>query len=187
MAFTGTVTGISQAVNAPNTALGYSATANRGGAGYVARRNAAWENLDEPLVINFYADAAHDLATTGACIFIADDKAYEVVNASAAWTVAESSATTLNLKLERCQGTEAAASGDDLIAATGVDLKGTANTVSDITLITTSGINILADGDRLMVHFALDNATAQAPTELDGFCLTVKLVPVTVSTADDGI
>lgn len=185
MAFTGSVVGISQKQGSPNAALGYSATAHRGGAGYVARRGANWEVVDEPIVICFYADAAHDLAATGACIFIADDKSYKVVNVSAAWTVAENSAATLNLKLERCQGTEAAAAGDDLLAATAVNLKGTANTVADVTIITAADINVLADGDRLMVHFALDNASAQTPTELDGLCVTVKLVPVALSNAND--
>lgn len=184
MAFTGTMTAISKNIGGAHGGLFYSATANRGKPGYAARRSANWELIDEPLRVNYYVNKNAVLETTGACIFIADEKTWTVIDCEAAWTVADAS-TTLNLKLERCQGTESVTNGDDLLAATAIDVKATANTVYTGTIITTSAINVLADGDRLMVHFANDAATATVSVALDGFCVTVTLLPGAVSVATD--
>lgn len=56
------------------------------------------------------------------------------------------------IQIQRCQGTEAPGSGDDLI--TPLDLVGVTDTVQDATLTTTSAHLILAIGDRLVAEFA---------------------------------
>lgn len=105
-----------------------------------------------------------------------------VVGITESHTVAEATAVTAKAKVERAQGTEGATQGDDLLAASGagsIDAKGAANTKLTGTVIKTSGINVLAAGDRLLLHFALDNATAQATTEYRG-TVKVTLAPVTL-------
>lgn len=134
-----------------------------------------FKNHRELVTVGFqFNGATAPLAATGANFFTADGKSYAVSTIEAAWTVPESTAVTANLKVERCQGTEAAAAGDDLLAVTNLSVKGTANTVNVGTVLVAAGINVLAAGDRLVVHTALDNATAGITTELVG-SVTVKL------------
>lgn len=184
MAFTGVVSELGQALSSPNAALGHSTTAMQGGAAFVVRRSGNWEVIGEPVVITFHVNKNAVLETTGATLFVARGKSYKVVNVDCSWTVVDAS-TTINFKLERCQGTEAAAAGDDLLAATAVNVKATKDTVVSPSIITTSAIDVLASGDRLVAHFANDAASAIVSAALDGFVCTVKLVPVTVSTAND--
>lgn len=117
------------------------------------------------------------LATTGLDIFTAEVSRFQVVGVREVHAVAEAAAATLNFKLERCQGTEAAAAGDDLLAATAINMKGTANTVITPAIVTTGARDILEVGDRLKIHAALDNETANATTEYDGM-IEVILRPV---------
>lgn len=117
------------------------------------------------------------LATTGISFFTAKDKSYAVQSIEEIHTVAEAAAATANLKIERANGTEAVEAGDDLLAATDIDLKATVNTLQTGTVLTASGINVLAAGDRLLAHAALDDANAVATAEFVG-SVTVKLLGV---------
>lgn len=62
---------------------------------------------------------------------------------------AGSDGSAVTLSVERLQGTEALGSGDELLAATKIDLKGTADTVQTPTLTATTANLTLAAGDRL--------------------------------------
>lgn len=81
-------------------------------------------------------------------IFIAD-QIYTVTGARVVWGTAESTGD-MDVMLERLQGTEACAAGDDLFAAA-VDATGTANTVTSPSLTETPANLTLASGDRLCV------------------------------------
>lgn len=54
------------------------------------------------------------------------------------------------LAIERLQGTETSGNGDHVV--TGINLNGTANTVQEGTITTTSNIHIFAAGDRVGTH-----------------------------------
>jgi len=135
------------------------------------------EDNESDVLVTFHTTADEVLATTGVTLFTAIHSRMQVVGIEEVHGAAETSAATLNMKVERCQGTEAATGGDDLVTATGLDLKATANTTQTATVQTGSAIDILEVGDRLVMHGALDNATAQASTEYDG-CVTIRLRPV---------
>src|SRR6056297_89085 len=62
-------------------------------------------------------------------VFISDGD-YEVVGIKEVHATAESSAATLTLQVERLSETEAFTNGDDVLDS-GIDLKGTADTVVD--------------------------------------------------------
>ena len=160
--------------------VAYGSDKNHGYPCLLVRPNPRAKNykvVGEPVHVHVPINCA--LATTGIPVFTAIGKSYAVIAIEEVHTVAEATAATSNLKVERCQGTEAAAAGDDLLAATGIDLKGTKDTLQAGTVITTSDINVLADGNRLVVHAALDNATPEATTEYVG-CVSIHLVPVTM-------
>jgi len=55
---------------------------------------------------------------------------------------------TQTLSIERLQGTETSGNGDAVVNAT-IDLEGTANTVQEGTVVTTSDIHIFEAGDRV--------------------------------------
>jgi len=65
--------------------------------------------------------------------------------------VAGTDAGAVSATVTRCQGTEAPASGDDLLGTTKIDLKGTADTVQDPALTATTASLILSAGNRLAV------------------------------------
>lgn len=79
----------------------------------------------------------------------------------------DSSAVTATIK--RCQGTEAPTAGDDLLGATKIDLKGTANTLQTPALTATAENLVLAAGDRLSIDFT------GTLTSLAGGVITVEL------------
>ena len=108
-----------------------------------------------------------------------------VVGFECAWVAAETSATTCNAQLERLQGTEASTQGDALLAATAVNVKGAAQTVHEPDIVTTSGRNVLAAGDRLNLHFALDDGSAVTPNQLADFYGCVHVVPVELPEASN--
>ena len=74
-----------------------------------------------------------------------------VVDIKAIPIVAGSDGGAVSATVKRCQGTEAPSAGDDLLATTKIDLKGTANTVQDPALTDTTANLVLAAGDRLAV------------------------------------
>lgn len=68
---------------------------------------------------------------------------------------------TLHIQLTRCQGTEAAASGDVLLSnnsSAGFDGTGTAQTLQTGTIITTNAVNEFAAGNRLGIDYTGDTA-----------------------------
>lgn len=75
----------------------------------------------------------------------------KVVAIKATPAVAGTDAGAVSATVTRCQGTEAPASGDDLIGTTKINLKGTAHTVQSLVLTTTLANLILEVGDRLAV------------------------------------
>jgi hypothetical protein len=118
------------------------------------------------VVVNLHCAVAADGVSQ--TMFICDQK-YRFVGAECAWTAKDA---TEKLQLQRCQGTEAAGSGDDLLASGGFDLGGDNNTVYTATLQTTDETrNDFADGDRLVAEF-----TAPIDT-LAGMVCTAFLIP----------
>lgn len=76
---------------------------------------------------------------------------------------------TVTLTVKRCQGTEAATAGDDLLGDTKVNLKGDNNTLQSPALTGTSANLVLAAGDRLSVD------TSGTLTSVAGVTVTVLL------------
>jgi len=66
---------------------------------------------------------------------------------------------TATLGIERLQGVETSGNGDQVVSATGIDLEGTADTVQEGTITTTSDIHIFAAGDRVGVELTGNSAT----------------------------
>ncbi len=125
--------------------------------------------------ITYTISKGEDLAATGQCIFIARDHRWKVTSIKEVHGVVQG-AVAEYLKVERCQGVEAAAAGDDLLAATDIDLTDTINTVQTGTILTTSNIHILEMGDRLVIHAASSAAAAEATTTYNG-CIVVTVEP----------
>jgi len=98
--------------------------------------------------------------------FIADED-YEVVKVQEVHGTAESSAETLTLQVERLQGTESSGSGDDLLSSA-IDLKGTADTVVEGSVVS-DGSQKLDAGDRLGV------VISDSGTEIDNVIVQVEL------------
>lgn len=161
--------------------LGYDSTGRRGGPTLTLQDGTGDTNhkqVMEPKIITVPLDDA--MPATGQTVFIADDgRAWTVVAISEVHTVAEVTAAKSNLKVERCQGIQAATEGDDLLAATDIDLKAAANTTQPGTVLTASGINTLANGDRLVMHTAADTGTAGVLTEYVG-SVQITLTPTTL-------
>lgn len=97
-----------------------------------------------------------------------DGYSYTVDSVQASWGTADSTSTTATLMIERCQGTEAPGSGDDLLAAA-IDASATANTVVTPALTATPANLALSAGDRLALD-VIDGAT-----ELADLTIVVKL------------
>jgi hypothetical protein len=104
--------------------------------------------------------------------FFIADAAYEVTAVREVHSTAGSDGSDVNLNVERLQGTEApGGNGDALLtdnSDAGFDLKDTANTVQDGTLVTTA-VKQLAVGDRLGLNFTGDL------TAVAGLVVTVYL------------
>lgn len=84
-------------------------------------------------------------------------QAYEVVAVSEVHSVAGTNGSAVNLQLTKDTGTTAPGGGTDLLtnnSNAGFDLKGTANTVQNGTLIATTASLRLTAGDRLSVDYA---------------------------------
>jgi len=157
-----------------NPRMGYSTDGARGMPTYLFKKqgdaNGAYAippyevtvNLDDPGSYHIIYNA------TVACM---------LCDVRAVWAVAEVTAVTCNLQLERLQGTEAPGSGDKLLAATAVNVKGTVNTLASPAIIVAGNIHKLAAGDRLGIEFAVDAGTVAVPTELANVCVTLRFVP----------
>lgn len=107
------------------------------------------------------------------CFFIAE-RAYTAVAISEVHATAGNDAGAVSLQITKDTGTQAPGAGTDLLtnnAGAGFNLKGTANTVQNGTLVATAGACDLAAGDRLSVDFA------GTLTTLAGVVATVALVP----------
>jgi len=61
---------------------------------------------------------------------------------------------TGTIGIERLQGTETSGNGDQVVAVDGIDLEGTADTVQEGTIVTTSNIHQFAAGDRVGIELA---------------------------------
>ncbi|HWP39750.1 MAG TPA: hypothetical protein VNL70_02405, partial [Tepidisphaeraceae bacterium] len=102
-------------------------------------------------------------------VFFIADRPYKVTDIDAIWAVAESTGS-MDVMVERLQGTEACGSGDDLLAAA-IDATGTANTVNNGTLTATTANLTLAAGDRLCLDLTA------TPNEITNLVVTVGLDP----------
>jgi hypothetical protein len=104
--------------------------------------------------------------------FFIADRAYEVVGISEVHATAGSDAGAVNLQVTKDTGTNAPGAGTDLLtnnANAGFNMKGTANTVQNGTLVATQATKRLAAGDRLSIDYA------GVLTALAGVVVTVKL------------
>ena len=91
-----------------------------------------------------------DSSAVDAHFFVATQKV-KVKDIQACPTVAGTDAGAVSATVTRCQGVEAPPNGDDLLGATKINLKGTADTVQDPALTDTVANLILSAGDRLAV------------------------------------
>ena len=104
-------------------------------------------------------------------IFIADD-AWTISSIEEVHNVAEATATTCTLAIQKMTGTQALSGGINITEAA-FSLKSTANTVVTGTLSTTSGRTTLADGNRIGL---LCNMTGtNAMDAFRGGCLTIHM------------
>ena len=123
--------------------------------------------LGEFSVVKDFGPTTAELITANGKFYIAIRK-QRVVGISAVWTTAESTGS-MDIMVERLQGTEACGSGDDLQSAA-IAGTGTAETVFNATLVGTSVVS-LAAGDRLCVTLTA------TPNEVVGIVVVVRLVP----------
>lgn len=101
-------------------------------------------------------------------VFVANDT-YKVTDVREVHATAETTSTGTTLTIERLQGTESPSNGDALLESSGlIDIKGTANTVQQGVLVSSTAIN-LAVGDRLGI--VIDGAT----NEIAGSAVTIEL------------
>lgn len=99
-----------------------------------------------------------------------DGMRLKVEGGKISWKTPESGGT-VTVILRRCQGVEAAASGDAI--ATAVNAVGVAETVASLTITTTNNVHILDPGDRLAWDF-----TDDTPGELANVYSTLVLSQV---------
>jgi hypothetical protein len=116
-----------------------------------------------------YIVADHYIASSVADVqFFTAPVKCQVVAVREVHATAGNDAGTVTGTIRRCQGTEAATAGDDLLSAT-INFKGTALTEQTPALTTTNGDLILETGNRL----ALD--VTGTTTTLAGVIITVLL------------
>jgi hypothetical protein len=116
-----------------------------------------------------YIVADHYIASSVADVqFFTAPVKCQVVAVREVHATAGNDAGTVTGTIRRCQGTEAATAGDDLLSAT-INFKGTALTEQTPALTTTNGDLILEAGNRL----ALD--VTGTTTTLAGVIITVLL------------
>jgi hypothetical protein len=97
-----------------------------------------------------YLVAGHFIASSVADVqFFTAPVKCQVVAIREVHSVAGDDAGAVTATIRRCQGTEAATAGDDLLGTTKINLKGTALTEQVPALTTTNGDLILEAGNRL--------------------------------------
>jgi hypothetical protein len=117
-----------------------------------------------------YIVATHNIASSVADVqFFTAPVKCEVVGIREIHAVAGNDAGEVTGTIRRCQGTEAATAGDDLLGSTKIDLKGTALTEQAPALTSTTANLTLEAGDRL----SLD--VTGTTTTLAGVILSVLL------------
>jgi hypothetical protein len=117
-----------------------------------------------------YITATHYIASSVADVqFFTAPVKCEVVSIREVHTVAGDDGSAVTGTIRRCQGTEAATAGDDLLGTTKINLKGTALTEQTPALTSTTANLTLDAGDRL----SLD--VTGTTTTLAGVILTVLL------------
>ena len=117
-----------------------------------------------------YIVADHYIASSVADVqFFTAPVKCEVVSIREIHAVAGSDGSAVSGTIRRCQGTEAATAGDDLLGSTKLDLKGTALTEQAPALTSTTANLTLEAGDRL----SLD--VTGTTTALAGVIVTVLL------------
>jgi hypothetical protein len=117
-----------------------------------------------------YIVATHNIASSVADVqFFTAPVKCEVVGIREIHAVAGNDAGEVTGTIRRCQGTEAATAGDDLLGSTKIDLKGTALTEQAPALTSTTANLTLEAGDRL----SLD--VTGTTTTLAGVIVTVLL------------
>lgn len=100
----------------------------------------------------FFVNHIIDIAGTAvdAHVFTATQRC-QVIDIQACPRVIGGDVGAVSATVRRCQGTEAPASGDDLLGATKIDLKGTADTVQNPALTSTTSYLTLEVGNRLAI------------------------------------
>jgi len=93
----------------------------------------------------------------------------KVTKISEVHAVAGNDGGAVSATIKRCQGTEAATAGDDLLGVSKINLKGAANTVQSPALTATPAHLTLAAGDRLSIDYT------GTLTTLAGGAITVEL------------
>ena len=117
-----------------------------------------------------YIVANHYIASSVADVqFFTAPVKCQVVTIGEVHATAGTDGSAVSGTIRRCQGTEAATAGDDLLGTTKIDLKGTALTEQAPALTSTTANLILEPGDRL----SLD--VTGTTTALAGVILTVLL------------
>ena len=117
-----------------------------------------------------YITATHYIASSVADVqFFTAPVKCEVVSIREVHAVAGDDGSAVTGTIRRCQGTEAATAGDDLLGTTKINLKGTALTSQAPALTSTTDNLVLEAGDRL--SFDVTGTT----TNLAGVILTVLL------------
>jgi hypothetical protein len=119
--------------------------------------------------VSFVMNANASLADQS---FFVATRAYEVAEISEVHAVAGNDAGAVNVQVTKDTGTQAPGAGTDLLTNNtnaGFNLKGTANTVQQGSLVSTQASRRLAAGDRLSVDFA------GTLTTLAGVVITVSL------------
>ena len=114
--------------------------------------------------------SSHEIAAASVDgFFFTAPFACTVTKVSEVHAVAGNDGSAVTATIKRCQGTEAATAGDDLLNSTKINLKGAANTVQSPALTATGAHLALAIGDRLSVDFT------GTLTTLAGGAITVEL------------
>jgi hypothetical protein len=103
--------------------------------------------------------------------FFTADRAYQVVSISEVHSVAGTNASAVTLQVTKDTGTQAPGAGSALLA-TAFNLKATANTVQNGTLVATVATLQLAAGNRLAID------VTGTLTDVAGVVVTVKLIPI---------
>ena len=118
--------------------------------------------IELPITVKLKGTDAATAGNYGKFFINVSNKAFIITGISEVHATAGSDGSAVTLQVERLQGTEALGSGDSLLSST-FNLKGTADTVQDGTLISDGQLLILSKGDRLAL---VDTGTLTAVNDL---------------------